>query len=248
MEVLMVDFSFVIPAYNEAELLPQTLEVLNKLIRELSEEYQGEIVVVDNNSSDNTSECASNAGATVVFEKENCIARARNAGALHSNGKFLIFVDADTQPNIDVVKKSLDYLNDGTICGGGAKVQFDIPKLPFFARLIVFWWESITFFIPLAAGSYLFCLRKAWEDTGGFNEKLYASEEVNFSYKLKKWARKHKKKFILLPDRVLTSARKVQWHSSIFMFFFIMLNCICPFLVRSRFFCYLWYKRPSKQK
>ena len=244
----MIDFSFIVPAYNEELLLPQTLEVLNEIIGQLSEQFQGEVVVVDNNSSDNTSECANKAGATVVFEKENCIARSRNAGASNAKGKFLIFVDADTKPDYDVVKKSLDSLNDGKVCGGGAKVQFDIPKLPFFAKLIVFWWESITFFIPLAAGSYLFCLKQAWEDTKGFNEKLYASEEVNFSYKLKKWGRKHKKKFILLPNRVLTSARKVQWHSSIFMFFFIMLNCICPFLVRSRFFCYLWYKRPNKLK
>jgi glycosyltransferase involved in cell wall biosynthesis len=241
----MIDFSFIIPAYNEEKLLPQTLTVLNSILCDISKHYYGEIIVVDNNSTDKTSEIASSAGAIVIFKEENCIAAARNAGANVANGKYFIFVDADTQPDIEVVKKSLDLMSSGMVCGGGAKVQFDMVKLPFFARLIVFWWESVTFFIPLAAGSYLFCLADAWRDTGGFNEKLYASEEVNFSYKLKKWGRKNKNKFVLLSNRVLTSSRKVQWHSSAYMFFFIMLNCICPFLVRSKFFCNMWYKRPN---
>lgn len=237
-------FSFIIPAYNEEMLLPATLEALNAIIEEIKEEFSGEIIVVDNNSTDNTANIAKQYQVKVVFEPENCIAKARNAGAKVAKGRFFIFVDADTTPDVKLVLKSLTLLDSGTICGGGAKVKFDIDKMPLFANCALIWWESVTFFVPLAAGSYLFCLAEAWSDIGGFYEKLYASEEVNFSYKLKKWGRKRNKKFILQKEYALTSARKIKWYAPAHMFFFIMLNCLCPFLVRSRKLCYMWYKRP----
>ena len=243
----MCDFSIIIPAFNEEELLPYTLKNLKNILNELHSEYKGEIIVVDNNSSDTTADIAKSFEVKVIFESDNCIAKARNKGAAEAEGKFLFFVDADTYPDSTVLKKSLKLLSSENVCGGGAKVQFDIEKMPFFASLIVFWWESITFFIPLAAGSYIFCRQDAWRETGGFFEKLYASEEVNFSYKLKKWGKKNNQSFKILPDRVKTSARKIQWFSPAKMFFFIILNCIFPFLVRSRRLCGMWYKRPQNR-
>ena len=239
------DISFIIPAYNEETLLPATLNALYAVLEKIEELYTGEIIVIDNNSDDNTAEIAKKYGAEVVFESDNCIAKARNAGAKIAKGRFFIFVDADTIVTAALIEKSLDLLNSGSICGGGAKVRFDIEKMPFFANLVLIWWETVTFFIPLAAGSYLFCLADAWREVGGFYEKLYASEEVNFSYKLKRWGRRNRMKFILLKEHVTTSARKIRWFSPAHMFFFIMLNCCFPFLVRSKKLCYMWYKRPK---
>jgi len=243
----MVDFSVIIPAYNEETLLPVVLENLNNIIRDLSREYEGEIIVVDNNSNDETARISDEFGANVIFEPDNCIAKARNRGAAVANGRFLIFVDADTMPTQKVVRKSLDLLASGNVSGGGARVVFDIERMPFFAHLIILWWELITFFIPLAAGSFIFCRADAWSEIGGFFEKLYASEEINFSYKLKRWGRKKNMCFKVLPDRVKTSARKIKWFSSFKIFLFIVLNCIFPFLVRSRRLCAIWYKRPDSQ-
>ena len=238
------DFSFIIPAYNEEALLGATLANLISIIDDIGDEFSGEIIVVDNNSSDNTADIAKQYNVEVVYEPDNCIAKARNAGAKFAKGRFFIFVDADTTPDVKLILKTLNLLESGKICGGGARVKFDIERLPLFAELVLIWWETVTFFIPLAAGSFLFCLADAWEDVGGFYEKLYASEEVNFSFKLKRWGRKNKKKFILLKDSVITSARKMKWYAPAHMFLFVMINCFFPFLVRSRKFCYMWYKRP----
>jgi len=240
------DLSFIIPAYNEEQLLPKTLNALSGILNDIKDKWSGEIIVVDNNSDDNTANIAEKHNVHLVFEADNCIAKARNAGAKFANGRFFIFVDADTIPSSKIILKSLDLLSSGKVCGGGAKVKFDIEKMPFFANLVLIWWETVTFFIPLAAGSYLFCLAEAWREVGGFYEKLYASEEVNFSYKLKKWGRKNKMKFVLLQDHIITSARKLNWYAPAHMFFFVMINCIFPFLVRSRKLCYMWYKRPEK--
>ena len=52
--------------------------------------FTSEIIVVDNNSTDNTANLA--AGAQVVFEPINQIGRARNAGAAVAVGDWLLFV------------------------------------------------------------------------------------------------------------------------------------------------------------
>ena len=240
------DYSFIVPAFNEEKLLAATIANLNSIIERLNNRYLGRVIVVDNNSKDNTAKIAKDMGAEVVFEPINCIARARNSGAKIAKSRYLIFVDADTLVSYEIVKKSLENLSSGTICGGGAHVEFDFEKIPFFAKLTIIWWNTVTFLVPLAAGSYLYCLSEGWKAVGGFNEKLYASEEVNFSYKLKKWGRKNKQKFILLPDKVLTSGRKMGWYSSFHLFVYIMLGMLFPFMLRSRKACYLWYTRPEE--
>ena len=62
-----------------------------------------ELIVCDNNSTDRTAEIARNAGARVVFEPVNQIARARNRGAAAATGDWLIFVDADSHPSAGLV-------------------------------------------------------------------------------------------------------------------------------------------------
>src|ERR1043165_7548987 len=75
--------SFVIPAFNEERLIGETLRHVKQGAEAL--ENRGcscEIIVCDNNSKDRTAEIARAAGATVVFEPINQIARARNRGGL----------------------------------------------------------------------------------------------------------------------------------------------------------------------
>ncbi len=62
----MSQISVIIPAYNEAECLPEVLKVLKGL--EFSDFKIGEIVVVDNASTDDTAELARVGGATLVVE------------------------------------------------------------------------------------------------------------------------------------------------------------------------------------
>ena len=61
--------SIVIPAFNEEKLLPRTLAAIAKA-RTAFEPlgWSSEVIVCDNNSSDQTAAVARNAGATVVFE------------------------------------------------------------------------------------------------------------------------------------------------------------------------------------
>ena len=87
--------SIVIPAYNESAHLSESLPAIHEaalIFKKLDWSY--ELIVCDNNSSDNTSEIAKSFGCSVVFEPINQIARARNSGAKAATGEWLIFIDA----------------------------------------------------------------------------------------------------------------------------------------------------------
>jgi glycosyltransferase involved in cell wall biosynthesis len=84
--------SVVIPAYNEAALLPACLRSL------AAQDFAGsvEVIVVDNNSSDDTAAIARTMGATVVREPHPGVCRARQRGTLATRGDIVISTDADT--------------------------------------------------------------------------------------------------------------------------------------------------------
>jgi glycosyltransferase involved in cell wall biosynthesis len=144
-------YSVIIPAYNEESFLPETLVNLQKAMAAI--EKPGEIIVVDNNSTDSTAEIARQYGVKVVHEPFRQIARARNSGAKAAESRFLVFLDADTFLPPQLLKQALDLLDGGDACGGGTLLNFD-SELPFLAgRLVRFWnWLSRNF-LP---GSRLF--------------------------------------------------------------------------------------------
>ncbi len=174
---MVIDYSVIIPAFNEEALLANTLEVLQKTMAEIP--LNGEIIVTDNNSTDRTPEIAKAAGAKVVFEPVNQISRARNTGAKHAVGHYLIFIDADTLAPPGLLQTALSNLESGKCCGGGANVCLDTHVgLP--ARIVLAYWNTVSRVLHLAAGCFVYCLREDFEACGGFSEKHYASEEIWF--------------------------------------------------------------------
>ena len=87
----------IIPAFNEADYLPSTLEAIQRASEHLRgrADVDVEVIVVDNNSTDETAAIAEAMGATVVGEPVQGIGRARNRGASVAEGDVLVFVDAD---------------------------------------------------------------------------------------------------------------------------------------------------------
>ena len=86
------EVSIVIPAYNEEKDILQTLHALaaNNTKRSV------EIIVVNNNSKDNTEALVRAAGVTCVNETIQGITAARNAGLAAASGKYILNADADT--------------------------------------------------------------------------------------------------------------------------------------------------------
>lgn len=240
-----VNYSIIVPAYNEAQELPRTLAAVRKAIATL--DLPSELIVVDNNSSDETTATAKAHGADrVVFEPVNQIARARNAGAKVSRGRHLIFVDADTRIPPGLLDEALRRLLRGDCVGGGAVIHFE-GKIGWVGRGGIWLWERISRLTRTAAGSFFFCTREAFEAVGGFDEKLYASEEVRCSRLLRKWGRGRGQRFEIISGHpALTSARKLSWYSGPKILGWVAFMLLMPLAVRSRKLCGFWYKRPSQ--
>jgi len=201
-------------------------------------------VVCDNNSTDATAEVARGAGARVAFEPVNQISRARNTGARAARGSMLVFVDADTLVPASLLADALDALASGRACGGGAAVAMD-GLAGGFPEWLLGLWNGISRRRSLAAGSFLFCLREAFSAVGGFSEEVYASEEIWLSRALKRWGRSRGLGFVILNQAVTTSGRKAHWYPAPLLLLVSLGFLVCPWLVRSRRYCWLWYRRPG---
>jgi len=105
-------FSIVVPCYNEARYIGRTLESLQ------AQTFDGpvEIIVVDNNCSDETVAIAKSYGVKVVTEPRPSVCWARQAGTAAARGEIVISTDADTIFSPDWLKvidrkfKSDDYV------------------------------------------------------------------------------------------------------------------------------------------
>jgi glycosyltransferase involved in cell wall biosynthesis len=176
--------SFVVPAYNEEKYLAPTLAAIHEAARAVGELY--EIVVANDDSSDATAQVAEAGGARVITIHKRQIAGTRNAGAAAAKGDWLVFVDADTQVNADVVRGTVEAFRGGAVAGG-ALVRFDGgPRwVQWTTPIVVFLFRHIKW----AAGCFLFARRDVFEKVGGFDERFYASEEIHLSRALKRHGR-----------------------------------------------------------
>ena len=240
-----IDYTFIVPAYNEEEYLPKTLASLKDALNALGE-FSGEIVVTNNNSTDRTAAIAEESGARVIFEKHRQISRARNAGAQEALGRYLIFIDSDTTISPVLLEKTLTALGSGECCGGGTIAEFD-GHLPFLANVALKVWVFLSRTFKWACGAYVFCTHEAFIETGGFDERYYASEEIHFSRALRRWGQKKGKNFIILEEPIISSSRKLVWYSTweILIMTFGLLLHFKP--LRNRDACYkMWYRHPEK--
>lgn len=238
-EALTPLYSVIVPAYNEEKLLPACLAAVNSAM--VAVPWPGEVIVVDNNSRDRTSEVARERGARVVFEPVNQISRARNAGARAARGRYLLFIDADTFVTGGLLSAAVEAMHGNGWCGGGAMVTFDRP-LNLFYRKILELWAAISRSFSLAAGCFIFCRADAFAETGGFSEKVYASEEIWFSRRLVRWGKQHRRPFrIISSPKIETSGRKMESLPRIFLV--LLTFVLCPFAPRFRATSWFWYRR-----
>jgi len=234
--------SIVIPAFNEEKLLPGTLEAVASAAAALrAAGVEHEVVVCDNNSTDATAAVARAHGAAVVFEPLNQISRARNAGAALARGECILFLDADSRPGWGLFNHLAAVLHDDGVLYGGCAMTLD--EGPPAAHAVLALWHRLAQWRWWAAGSFLFVRREAFLTTGGFSGELFASEEIEFSDRLKSLAGQRGKRFAWLGEcPLVTSGRKLRFYSSWWHFrFFLRTALSAQRNLRRRDACQLWY-------
>jgi dolichyl-phosphate beta-glucosyltransferase len=112
-----IDLSIIIPAYNEEQRLPKTLESVGKYLQGL--DYSYEIIVVDDGSSDRTSQIVKDLQkkipllGLIKLSENKGKGFAVRTGILHSKGRFVFFTDADLSTPIEEVQNFLPLLEEG---------------------------------------------------------------------------------------------------------------------------------------
>jgi len=234
--------SVVIPAFNEEQLLGQTLQRVRTGLSAF--EVRGwtrEIIVCDNNSTDRTAEIARAAEATVVFEPVNQIARARNTGAAAATGDWLLFVDADSQPSSELMAEAAEHIQSRQCLAGGSTVRLDgnHPMGNFGMGL----WNQLSRRHRLLAGSFIFCEAAAFQKVGGFSKEMFAGEELDLSRRLAELARESGREIVILHRHpLITSSRKMRLYSTWELLRFVLRAALSPRRVlRDRAACHSWY-------
>ena len=234
--------SVVVPAFNEERLLPGALSSIRAAMEGFARlGWESELIVCDNNSTDRTAEIARGAGAQVVFEPVNQIGRARNTGAAHASGDWIFFVDADSNPSVELFLEAADSLRSGRCLAGGSTVRYEDPHPS--VALLTGVWNAVSRINKWAAGSFIFCEAAAFRETGGFSEELYASEEIDLFRRLKRLARRDRRTIVILHRNPLhTSDRKMRLYGwSEFFLFMVKTIASRGRTLRSRRECFAWY-------
>ena len=117
--------SVLIPAYNAAETLPQTLAALKAQTRPADE-----IVVCDDGSTDATSAIAASvAGIRVIRQPNGGVSVARNTLLRAATAEIILFCDADDLPHADWIATLAGRIesdgSDVALCGLRAGRRLD---------------------------------------------------------------------------------------------------------------------------
>jgi hypothetical protein len=105
------------------------------------------------------------------------------------------------------VRGAVDAMRAGA-AAGGSSLRFD-GRVPLFGRVLLWTLLPLYRLFGLASGCFLFCTRRAFDGCGGFDETLFAAEELAMSQALKRQGR-----FVVLRDAVTTSGRRLRAYST----------------------------------
>jgi glycosyltransferase involved in cell wall biosynthesis len=134
-EVAEFDVSVVIPCLNEAESIEESVATALGAIDDGG--YAGEVVVVDNGSTDGSGELAARAGARVVSEPRRGYGNAYLAGLSAAGGRYIVMLDADLTYDIRELPRFIGALDDGGDLVLGDRLQRIQPgAMPWLHRYV----------------------------------------------------------------------------------------------------------------
>ncbi|WP_323753758.1 glycosyltransferase [Marinobacter sp.] len=212
--------SVIVPAKNEEKYIGDCIRSLKCQSYPSS---QIEIIVVDNNSTDQTALIAEDMGVRVIHTEAERIGQVRNAGVEDSKGDFLFFIDADCVASPSWIAKCLDLLskhNKVGAIGGEALVRNQASKIE------KFWVVSDAAkktTMKYLNGSSMAFTREVFFKVGGFKEDINAGEDSFFANSLRELGLKivHDSSADVIhlgyPRTIVDFFKTQFWHSSSYL-------------------------------
>lgn len=211
----MPDISIVIPAFNEATLLPRLLDTIDAA----RARYTGgadaiEVIVADNASTDDTAAIAAARGCRVATVAKRMIGAARNGGAAIATAPILCFCDADMQVHPDTFNAVATAIEDPRVIAGatGVTVERWSPGIAItFAAILPMVWLT-----GMDTG-VVYMRRADFIAAGGYSETRHFAEDIDFLWKLIRLGRSRGQRMRRLRRfKAIASVRKFDrygdWH------------------------------------
>ncbi len=170
--------SFVVPAYNEEALIASCLAAIQAEISRTR--CDAEVIVVNNNSTDNTQQIASSIpGVIIVNEPQRGLVQARRAGCLAARGKLIANIDADTILPEGWLRTALREFErtPNLVALSGPFIHYDLSRsaqlvAAIFFRIAFIVYLLIRFVVrtgSMMQGGNFILSRSALDAAGGFN-------------------------------------------------------------------------------
>lgn len=130
------EFTILLPCLNEQQTLPMCIREIQTYLS--ASGTQAEILVADNNSTDDSGEIAKRLGARVVTVPERGYGNALSGGISEARGRYIIIGDCDysydfskLQPFVDALREGYDFVIGNRFSG-----SMEAHAMPFLHRYI----------------------------------------------------------------------------------------------------------------
>jgi rSAM/selenodomain-associated transferase 2/rSAM/selenodomain-associated transferase 1 len=185
--------SVIIPTLNEENHIRQTLEHIGKI-------SQGEVIVVDGGSTDNTAQIAKECGARVLSSRPSRGGQM-SAGASEAAGDLMLFLHADTILPDNFLSLIRQTMTDPEVAGGSfaLKIHPSTPLIRYIERNVT--WRTRLFRLPYGDQA-IFVRASLFRLMGGYAD-IPLMEDVEFVRRLRK-----RGKLAFIPVPVITSSRR----------------------------------------
>jgi len=236
MPIAANSISIIIPVLNEAANINR---LLAHLIENETGENISEIIVVDGNSQDNTTELVKefSKNSTIairLIQSERGRAKQMNAGANHSKSTILYFLHADSYP-----PKGFDTLIISEIekqqLAGCFKMRFDSNH---WWLAIVGWATRFNWKICRGGDQSLFITKALFNEVGGFDQRYTIYEDQILTNQLYK-----RKQFVVIQHWIETSARLYEKKGVWYLQYHFLMIYLKKWLGASAEEIYTYYKK-----
>ncbi len=180
--------SIIIPAYNEDKNIRKCINSL--LLQTYPKDFY-EIIVIDNNSTDNTWHIINKLPVKALQEnKKQGPASARNRGIVAAKGDIVAFIDADCIADPDWLANGVKHFKDNTVgCVGGRSLVYKPSSL--LEKVLE---DSgavgaqrgpiLTYPFPYFPTLNVFFRKEVFDEIGYFDESLITGEDVDLCWRM----------------------------------------------------------------
>ncbi len=202
-----MDLSVIIVNYNTIKLLKKCVDSVKRTFPE------GEIIVVDNASSDGSREEIPKMSVKGILLEENAgFSKANNIGLKQATGENILFLNPDTVVHEHTLKRCLDFLKANKKTGAvGCRVALPDGSLdkackrkfptPFNSFCTIFKAAKIlpklgynivgndqgVYPVDCLVGAFMMCPKAVLEKTGAFDEDFFMyGEDIDLCFRIKK--------------------------------------------------------------